>query len=90
MAIVVHGTTKRRAELILAGGPDANFVEPGGKAGAEGFSTYLEKGPFLFGMLEEYARQKAAAFSRKKAALLYSGLMCRRILLRWPATSIFR
>lgn len=43
-------------------GPDPEFVEPGGAAWAAEFSTYLESGPFLLGMPEEYARRKAAGF----------------------------
>jgi hypothetical protein len=62
MAILLHGTTRRRAEQIAAQGPDPNFVEPLGTTPAGGFSTYLEGGPFPFGPPEEYARRKAAAF----------------------------
>ena len=62
MAILIHGTTRWRAERIEVSGPDADFVEPGGGLRAEGFSTYLEKGPFLFGAPEDYARRKAAGF----------------------------
>ncbi len=62
MAVVLHGTTRRRAEHILAYGPDPDFVEPGGAIAAEGFSTCLENGPFPLGTPDEYARSKAAAF----------------------------
>ena len=62
MAVVLHGTTRRRAEQILARGPDPDFLEPGGGTRAEGFSTCLEGGPFPVGTPEEYARRKAAAF----------------------------
>ncbi len=62
MAIVLHGTTRQRAEQIIANGPDANFIEPGSGARAEGFSTSLEGGPFPLGMPEEYAWRKADAF----------------------------
>jgi hypothetical protein len=62
MTILLHGTTKHRAEQVLAKGPDPDFVEPGGGPRAEGFSTYLEVGPFPLGTPQEYARQKAAAF----------------------------
>jgi len=62
MAIVVHGTTRHRAEQIAAHGPDPDFIEPGGGPRAEEFSTYLEAGPFPLGKPEEYARRKAAAF----------------------------
>jgi hypothetical protein len=62
MAILLHGTTRHRADKLLAGGPDPNFVEPGGGARAENFSTCLEGGPFPLGTPEEYARRKAALF----------------------------
>lgn len=60
--ILLHGTTRRRAERILALGPDPGFREPGGRPSADGFSTTLETGPFLFGTPEGYARGKAAEF----------------------------
>jgi hypothetical protein len=62
MAILLHGTTRYRAEQIMARGPDPDFVEPGGGTRAEGFSTCLELGPFPLGAPEEYARRKAAGF----------------------------
>ncbi|HTU92211.1 MAG TPA: hypothetical protein VMF69_19165 [Gemmataceae bacterium] len=62
MAILLHGTTRRRAEAILAKGPDTDFLEPGGSTRAEGFSTCLESGPFPLGTPQEYARAKAANF----------------------------
>jgi hypothetical protein len=63
MAVLLHGTTRHRAEQILEWGPDPGFVEPGiGGTRAEGFSTCLESGPFLFGTPEEYARKKASLF----------------------------
>jgi hypothetical protein len=61
MAILLHGTTRHRAERIVANGPDPDYVEPGGPK-AEGFSTCLEGGPFPLGTPEEYARRKAALF----------------------------
>lgn len=62
MAILLHGTTRFRAEQILAGGPDPDFVEPGGGPRAENFSTCLQGGPFPLGTPEEYAHRKAARF----------------------------
>lgn len=62
MAILLHGTTRRRAERIAAFGPDPDFIEPGGSSNTEGFSTCLELGPFPLGRPEEYARGKAAGF----------------------------
>jgi hypothetical protein len=60
--ILLHGTTRRRAEQILALGPDPSFREPGGLALEDGFSMNLEDGPFHFGTPEEYARGKAREF----------------------------
>src|SRR5262249_27748389 len=42
MAILLHGTTRHRADKLLMRGPDPNFVEPGGGSRAENFSTCLE------------------------------------------------
>ncbi len=41
MPILLHGTTRRRAERIFAVGPDPEFVEPGGSGKADGFSPAL-------------------------------------------------
>ena len=60
--ILLHGTTRGRAERILQEGPNINFQEPGGQAGGDGFSMCVEAGPFPFGKPEEYARGKAAEF----------------------------
>lgn len=60
--ILVHGTTRQRAEQIVQYGPDPRFREPGGLRWSDGFSMSLEGGPFLFGTPEEYARGKAAEF----------------------------
>jgi hypothetical protein len=62
MAILLHGTTRQRAEQIMAQGPDPDFVETGGGTPAEGFSMCLESGPFPLGTPQEYARRKAAGF----------------------------
>jgi hypothetical protein len=68
MAILLHGTTRYRAEQILARGPDPNFIEPrSGRQGAraEGFSTCLQTGPFPLGTPQDYARAKAAKFQNE-------------------------
>lgn len=70
MAILLHGTTRHRAEQIIALGPDPDFIEPGGGPRAGGFSTYLESGPFPLGRPEEYARGKAAAFPSEGGAVI--------------------
>jgi len=59
--LLLHGTTRERAEAILRSGPDAAFREPNGGE-AEGFSTTLAEGPFDLGHPAEYARRKAANF----------------------------
>jgi hypothetical protein len=64
MAILLHGTTRWRAERIVAGGPDPKVM------GGEGFSTYLEGGPFLFGTPKEYACGKASAFPNEGGAAI--------------------
>jgi hypothetical protein len=60
--ILLHGTTRHRAEQILQHGPNPHFQEPGGQVWDEGFSMNLETGPFLFGKPEDYARGKAKEF----------------------------
>lgn len=62
MAILLHGTTRRRAEQIVLHGPDPDFREPGEDARAEGFSTSLASGPFPLGTPREYAQRKAVDF----------------------------
>jgi hypothetical protein len=62
MAVLLHGTTRQRAQQIMTQGPDPDFVEPGGGPKAEGFSTCLEGGPFPLGTPAQYARYKAAGF----------------------------
>jgi hypothetical protein len=57
-----HGTTRRRAEAILRGGPDAGFLEPGGFDRAGGFSTAPLHGPYSFGDPRDVATGKAALF----------------------------
>jgi hypothetical protein len=60
--ILLHGTTRVRAEQILRHGPNPHFQEPGGQAEDNGFSMTVEAGPFSFGRPEDYARGKASAF----------------------------
>ena len=62
MTTLIHGTTRFRAELILKHGPNPGFIEPGGRKTYEGFSTYIESGPYLLDPPEEYARGKDALF----------------------------
>jgi hypothetical protein len=70
MARLLHGTTQRRAERIMAQGPDPDFVEPGRGARAESFSTVLEGGPFHLGTPEAYACHKAAGFPNEGGAAI--------------------
>jgi hypothetical protein len=67
--ILLHATTRRRAEQILDLGPDPRFREPGGQATEDGFSLYLESGPFHFGTPDEYARGKAREFPDEGGAV---------------------
>jgi len=59
--LLLHGTTRKRAEAIIPAGPDANFREPSGGT-ADGFSTAPVTGPFDVGDPKDYARKKAAQF----------------------------
>lgn len=68
--ILIHGTTRRRAEQILDLGPDPRYREPGGQGLDDGFSMYLESGPFHFGMPDEYARGKAREFPDEGGAVI--------------------
>jgi hypothetical protein len=62
MTTLIHGTTRFRAELILKNGPNPGFIEPGGSRTYEGFSSYIESGPFLLEPPEDYALGKNALF----------------------------
>jgi hypothetical protein len=68
--ILLHGTTRHRAERILQFGPDPRYHELGGQGTDDGFSLCLESGLFFFGMTEDYARGKAREFP-DKAAMSY-------------------
>jgi hypothetical protein len=68
--ILLHGTTRLRADLTAKHGPDPRYREPGGRAHEDGFSMALEVGPFHFGTPEEYARGKAKEFP-PRAVLLF-------------------
>lgn len=60
--ILMHGTTRWRAEQLFQRGPDPTFQEPGGSGSNDGFSMTVGAGPFLFGHPEQYARGKAIQF----------------------------
>jgi hypothetical protein len=60
--ILLHDTTRRRAEQLIVGSPDPRFQEHGGQAWDDGFSMSLKSGPLDFGTPEESARLKAGAF----------------------------
>lgn len=60
--ILLHGTTRWRAEQILRDGPDVRFHEPGGHSWNDGFLLCIESGPFPFGTPEQYAWGKAKEF----------------------------
>jgi hypothetical protein len=63
--VLWHGTTRQRAEAILRGGPDVNFLEPGSFEKAGGFSTAPSHGPYPFGDPKEIALSKAALFAEE-------------------------
>ena len=67
---LLHGTTRQRAEQIVAFGPDPRYQEPGGHARDDGFSMSIETGPFDFGTPEQYARGKAKGFPGEGGAVI--------------------
>jgi hypothetical protein len=71
MTILLHGTTRRRAERMMTHPPDPDFIEPGGGGRAEGFSTCLEGGPFPLGTPQEYALHKAAVFPNEGGPAIF-------------------
>jgi hypothetical protein len=60
MAILLHGTTRLRAEQIVATRPDPDAVEPSNEPKA--FFCYRESCDYDVGTPEQYARDKAALF----------------------------
>jgi hypothetical protein len=60
--ILLHGTTRNRAERIIREGPNPWYVEPHSQAPEGKFYACTDAGPFHFGSPHEYARRKAAAF----------------------------
>ena len=84
MAILIHGTTRHRAEQIAVHGPDPDFIEPDpnnpdpnhkeGRHGlrAESFSTYVEHGPFPLEPPQKYACDKAALFPAERGPAILS------------------
>lgn len=68
--ILLHGTTRHRADQILQHGPNPRYREPGGQALDDGFSLTLEAGPFLFGTPEDYARGKAEEYPDEGGAVI--------------------
>ncbi len=70
MATLLHGTTRQRAERILASGPDVNFKEPHDDQPAGAFWSCLVSGPFPYGTPEQYARHKANLFPDEGGAVI--------------------
>jgi hypothetical protein len=71
--ILLHGTTRWRAEQIVLNGPDVWFQEPGEVASRQKrpeFTMNLESGPFWFGHPEDYARLKALQFPTEGGAVI--------------------
>jgi hypothetical protein len=58
MATLVHGTTRYRAEQIIKNGPNPRYAEPGGLPVNDGFSMYVDGGPYAYRPPEFYARGK--------------------------------
>ncbi len=67
---LLHGTTRRRAEAILAGVPDIRFKEPGGVVVAENVSFCVEGHVSVLRPAEVYARGKASAFPTEGGAAI--------------------
>src|SRR5437764_11328701 len=65
-----HGTTRNRAEAIIANGPDPDFQEPGEYTKAEGFSTAPPGAQGTSGDPEKIARGKAAKFGEGGPVIL--------------------
>ena len=64
--LLFHGTTVWRAQQLVARGPDADFIEPGGNTNAENFSACLPFGPFeCTDTPEEYAWGKSRTAARE-------------------------
>lgn len=63
--ILLHGTTRLRAERMIQDGPNPRFQRIGGQAWSDGFSMNLEADPFLFGAVEKYAQGKAREFANE-------------------------
>ena len=70
MTVLLHGTTRSRAERIEAYGPDPNFVEPGSSVKAGGFSTCVAGGPFPLGTPQTYALGKSNQFRHEGGAAI--------------------
>ncbi len=68
--ILLHGTTRLRAEQIVQEGPNPRFQEPGGQACDDGFSTNLEAGPFLLAQSRNMPEARRGS-SQMKAGLLF-------------------
>jgi hypothetical protein len=80
--ILLHGTTQLRGEAILQFGPNLQFQEPGGQVVEDGFSMYLEIGPFLFGTVEQYAQGKASDFPAEGGPVILAVDVPEAIVLR--------
>jgi hypothetical protein len=80
--ILLHGTTRLRAELTAKHGPDPRYREPGGQGHEDGFSMALEAGPFHFGTPEEYARGKAKEFPNEGGPVILAVDMPEEIVQR--------
>ena len=70
LVLLRHGSTRRRAEAILRGGPDPDFKEPGSSDAAGGFSTARIQPSYPFGSPEDAAINKAQLFPNEGGAAI--------------------
>jgi len=70
MPTLIHGTTRQRAENIIRNGPNPRYHEPGGVPVNDGFSMYVDGGPYVFDSPEVYARGKARQFPNEGGAVI--------------------
>ncbi len=68
--ILVHGTTRDRAEHLLLHPPNWGFQEPGTQSTDESFSMYVDGGPYNYGSPEEYAVSKAKLYPHEHGPVL--------------------
>jgi hypothetical protein len=68
--ILIHGTTRERAEHLLIHPPNSAYQEPGTLIVEESFSMYVEGGPYDYGSPEEYALAKSMLYPDENGPVL--------------------